>query len=56
MEKELNEAVAKARAVKKGMTTAVSVEFKTDKEAVMNADVKNKRRCAEGRWNGLAEA
>lgn len=40
LEKELNEAVAQARAIKKGMTTAVKVEFKTDKEAVMDADVK----------------
>ncbi|MBR5748972.1 MAG: hypothetical protein IKY01_09345 [Prevotella sp.] len=40
LEKELNEAVAEARAVKKGMTTAITVDFKTDKDAVMNADVK----------------
>ena len=40
LEKELNEAVAQARALKKGMTTKITVEFKTDKEAVMDADVK----------------
>lgn len=40
LEKELNEAVTQARALKKGVTTAVTIEFKTEKEAVMNADMK----------------
>lgn len=40
LEKELNETVAQAKAVAKGMTTAITVEFKTEKNAVMKADVK----------------
>ena len=40
LEKEINEKVAQAKAVAKGMTTAITVEFKTEKNAVMKADVK----------------
>ena len=40
LEKELNESVAQAKAVAKGMKTAITVEFKTEKDAVMKADVK----------------
>ncbi|MBO4718497.1 MAG: hypothetical protein J5658_01355 [Prevotella sp.] len=40
LEKELNESVAQAKAVAKGMTTAITVEFKTEKNAVMKADMK----------------
>ena len=40
LEKEVNEAVAQARALAKGMTTAITVEFKTAKDAVMKADIK----------------
>ena len=40
LEKELNEKVAQAKAMAKGMTTAITVEFKTEKNAVMKADVK----------------
>ena len=40
LEKEVNEAVAQAKALAKGMTTAITVEFKTAKDAVMKADIK----------------
>ena len=40
LEKELNEKVAQAKAMAKGMTTAITVEFKTEKNAVMKADIK----------------
>jgi len=40
LEKEINEKVAQAKAMAKGMTTAITVEFKTEKNAVMKADVK----------------
>ena len=40
LEKELNEKVAQAKALAKGMKTAITVEFKTEKNAVMKADVK----------------
>jgi hypothetical protein len=40
LEKEVNEAVAQAKALAKGMTTAITVEFKTTKDAVMKADIK----------------
>ena len=39
LEKEVNEAVAQAKALAKGMTTAINVEFKTEKNAVMKADM-----------------
>ena len=40
LEKEINEAVAQARALKKGMTIAITIDFKTERDAVMNADTK----------------
>ena len=40
LEAELQKALATARAIKKGMTTKITVEFKNDKEVVMDADVK----------------
>ena len=40
LEKEINEKVAQAKAMAKGMTTAITVEFKTEKNAVMKADMK----------------
>ena len=39
LEKEINEKVAQAKAMAKGMTTAITVEFKTEKNAVMKADL-----------------
>ena len=39
LEKEVNEAVAQAKALAKGMTTAITVEFKTETNAVMKADM-----------------
>ena len=40
LDKEVNDAVAQAKALAKGMTTAITVDFKTDKNAVMKADMK----------------
>lgn len=40
LEQKLQEARAKAEAVKKGTTTKVTIEFKTDKDLVMKADMK----------------
>ena len=40
LEKEINEKVAQAKAIAKGMTTAITVEFKTEKNVVMKADIK----------------
>ena len=40
LEKELNDAVAQARALKKGMTIAITIDFKTEKDAVMDANTK----------------
>ena len=40
LEKEINEAVAQARELKKGMTIAITIDFKTERDAVMNADTK----------------
>ena len=40
LDKEVSDAVAQARALVKGVTTAITVEFKTTKDAVMKADMK----------------
>ena len=40
LDKEVSDAVAQARALVKGVTTAITVEFKTAKDAVMKADMK----------------
>ena len=39
LEKEINDAIAQAKALAKGMKTAVTVEFKTEKNALMKADM-----------------
>ena len=39
LDKDIEVAFAQARALAKGMTTAVTVEFKTEKNAVMKADM-----------------
>ena len=40
LEAELQKALATVRAVRKGMSTKITVEFKNDKEVVMDADVR----------------
>lgn len=40
LEKELNEARAMLEAIRKGMVTKITVEFRTEKDAVMKADMK----------------
>lgn len=40
MEKKLEEARAMMEAIRKGMVTAITVEFKTEKDVVMKADMK----------------
>ena len=39
IDKQLQEAQAMLEAIKKGMTTKITVEFKTEKDAVMKADM-----------------
>ena len=40
LDKEVDDAIVKAETILKGMVTKVSVEFKTEKDAVMKMDVK----------------
>ena len=40
LDKEVNDAVAQAKALAKGASTSITVEFKTEKNAVMKADMK----------------
>ena len=40
LDKEVDDAVAQAKALAKGASTAITVEFKTEKNAVMKADMK----------------
>ena len=39
-DKEVDDAIAQAKALAKGASTAITVEFKTEKNAVMKADMK----------------
>ena len=40
LDKEVDEAIAKTKILAKGASTAITVEFKTEKNAVMKADIK----------------
>ena len=40
LDKEVDEAIAQTKILAKGATTAITVDFKTDKNVVMKADVK----------------
>ena len=40
LDKEVDDAIAQAKALAKGASTAITIEFKTEKDAVMKADMK----------------